>query len=104
MNCFREKVITFYEKLPSLFTLYAHQTQNNKCRPFFILEWTISTIMWQSDAKNESKQLNELNDNLVELIEQSAKQIDNLYETNDSPISTKQMANLQFEWQSKRKM
>ena len=44
--------------------------------------------MWQSD---------ELNDILTESIEQSAKQIGNLYETNDSPMSAKQMTNLQFE-------
>ena len=43
-------------------------------------------------------QLNELNDSLIESIEQSAKQIDNPYETNDRPISAKQMTNLQFEW------
>ena len=36
--------------------------------------------MWQTDAKN---------DNLIESIKQSAKQIGNLYKTSDSPISVK---------------
>ena len=48
--------------------------------------------------------INELNDNLIESIEQSAKQIDNLYEINGSAISAKQMTNLQFEWKLKCKM
>ena len=52
----------------------------------------------------KERQLNELKENLFELIEQSAKQVDNLYETNDSPISAKQMTSLQFEWQLKHKI
>ena len=57
--------------------------------------WTKWRIEWQ---------LNKLKDNLIESIEQSAKQINNLYKTNDSPISAKQMTHLLFEWQLKRKM